>query len=137
MKHSEETKKKISEGNKGKEYSIETRLKISKVRKGRGNGSWRGGITPLVNEIRNCFEYRQWRLNIFRQDNFICQICGEKRKIEADHYPKMFSTIFHENKIKSLEEALACEEFWNINNGRTLCESCHPKPGKQKLLCLV
>ena len=33
--------------------------------------------------------------------------------------------IFEEYKIKSLEEALNCEEFWNINNGRTLCRKCH------------
>jgi len=29
--------------------------------------------------------------------------------------------------INSLEEALNCEELWNVNNGRTLCRKCHNK----------
>jgi len=29
--------------------------------------------------------------------------------------------------ILSKEEALSCDELWNINNGRTLCIGCHKK----------
>ena len=29
--------------------------------------------------------------------------------------------------ILNLEQALNCEEFWNINNGRVLCKECHKK----------
>jgi hypothetical protein len=31
---------------------------------------------------------------------------------------------------ESTEESLQCEELWNINNGQTLCESCHDKKGR-------
>ena len=92
------------------------------------NYHWKGGITPLTKRIRGCFQYRQWRSDVFTKDNFTCQFCEIKGVyLEADHYPKMFSTIFHENKITSLEQAESCEEFWNINNGRTLCKPCHLK----------
>lgn len=130
-KHSEETKNKIGEKSRGRVWSEESKDKIRIIRRGEGNGNWKGGITPLVEIIRTCFKNRQWRSDVFTKDNFTCVLCGKRGgDIEADHYPKMFSTIFHENKIKSLEEALACEEFWNINNGRTLCKSCHNKNKK-------
>jgi len=38
-----------------------------------------------------------------------------------------FGIILKENNIKTFEEALLCEELWNINNGRTLCIKCHKK----------
>ena len=100
-----------------------------------GKGNWRGGITSLSIKIRHCFKNRQWRSDCFTRDNFTCQICGVRGgNLEVDHYPKMFSVIFQENNISSLEEALNCEEFWNLNNGRTLCQRCHNKTkiGKSK-----
>ena len=32
-----------------------------------------------------------------------------------------------DNNIKTLEEAIRCPELWDINNGRTLCNTCHNK----------
>ena len=148
---SEEAKKKVSEARKGKKFSIEHRKKLSEIKKGKkpwggkglskdsiekirkskigkNNPQWKGGITPITFQIRRCFQSRQWRSDIFTRDNFTCVLCDKSKcYIEADHYPKMFSTIFQENNIKSLEDALACEEFWNLNNGRTLCRKCHDK----------
>lgn len=99
-----------------------------RVLSGENSSQWKGGITPLTMQIRQCFKYRQWRSDIFTRDFFTCVLCGKSGGwVEADHHPKMFSTIFQENSIKSLEDALNCEEFWNINNGRTLCKPCHDK----------
>jgi len=93
---------------------------------GEKNPSWKGGITPLVNQIRNHFKSRQWRCDVFERDNYTCQLCNQKGKyLEADHYPKRFSKILEEYNIRTLKEALNCEELWNINNGRTLCLKCH------------
>ena len=81
-------------------------------------------------QIRGCLEYRQWRTDIFERDNYTCQECGacsgngKKVILNADHI-KTFSTIFRENKISSFEEAISCSEFWELNNGRTLCVGCH------------
>lgn len=90
---------------------------------------WKGGIAKINNIIRSCFEYRQWRSDIFHKNNFTCQICFVRggTYLNADHYPKMFSEIIESNEIKSLEDALNCQELWDINNGRTLCKSCHKK----------
>lgn len=95
---------------------------------GEKSPNWKGGITPIILQIRHCFEYRQWRSDILTRDNYVCQFCGQRGgELVVDHFPKAFSQIFHDNNIKSLQEALVCEEFWNINNGRTLCNECHKK----------
>jgi len=83
---------------------------------------------PLYKAIRETFKYRQWRSDVFTRDDFTCVLCGvSKVYLEADHYPKRFIDIIREYRIKTLEEALNCEELWNINNGRTLCLLCHRK----------
>jgi len=87
--------------------------------------NWKGGITPLTLTIRHSFEYRQWRSDIFTRDDFTCQKCGKRGIKIVAHHIKRFSLIFEENKIKTLEQARICEEFWNINNGITLCKECH------------
>jgi len=125
---SEEWCKKIGLGVKGKKKHNKYKHypKKSKALMGSKHWNWQGGITPLVQQIRHCFKYRQWRSDIFTRDDFTCVLCGKRGGwIEADHYPKKFSDIFHENDIKTFEQALECEEFWNINNGRTLCRKCH------------
>lgn len=87
---------------------------------------WRGGASSLRKRIRDCFEYRQWRSDIFTRDDFICQECGIKGVyLEAHHCHKRFVDILKEYEIETLEEALECEELWNINNGQTLCRDCH------------
>ncbi len=112
----EKWKIKIREGRNGK------------MPKGEKCHFWKGGITPIKRQIRNSFRYRQWRSDIFTRDNFTCVLCGKRGGwIEADHYPKKFSDILKENNIKTVEQALLCEELWNINNGRTLCKDCHNK----------
>ena len=114
-------------------FSKETRKRMSDAKKGEKSHFWKGGITLLTKQIRQCFKYRQWRSDNFQRDDYTCQICGVRGVyLEVDHYPKKFSTIFHENKIISLEQALQCEEFWNINNGRTLCKPCHMKTDTYK-----
>ena len=53
-----------------------------------------------------------------------CNVRGGK--LEA-HHIKALSELINENNIKTLEEALDCQELWNINNGQTLCKECHKK----------
>jgi len=76
------------------------------------SGNWKGGITPLNIKIRASEDYRHWRLSVYFRDNFTCQNCGKKEKINA-HHVKSFSK-YPELRI-------------DINNGITLCESCHKK----------
>jgi 5-methylcytosine-specific restriction endonuclease McrA len=87
---------------------------------------WKGGITPLRKLIRHCAKYKEWRLSVMERDDYTCQSCSKRGGwLEVDHFPKLFSEIFHEYNFKSLNDALNCDELWNINNGRTLCRKCH------------
>src|SRR3990167_1806034 len=107
---SEEIKKKISETNKRKGIKPKTAgwnkgIKMKKEwteklrlnsKRGELHYRWKGGITPLVMQIRHCFKYRQWRSDVFTRDDYTCVFCGQRGGwLEVDHYPKMFSTIFH------------------------------------------
>jgi len=147
---SKETKRKISESHKDIHPSKETRRKLSKSLKGRvvseekrqsmrgennfygqhysgaKNPNWKGGIASLENLIRSNFNYRQWRDDIYVRDKFTCQICGDNRGHNLNaHHIKSFTKIIQFYEITTLEEALSCEELWNINNGITLCGKCH------------
>ena len=100
---------------------------------GENSSNWKGGITPVNMAIRGSLEYKSWSLKIMERDNFICQKCGyEKGGILNTHHIKKFSEILENNKIETLEEALACEELWDIKNGITLCKKCHIKIHQQR-----
>ena len=149
-KHSKKTRQRISDaqaglhdGDKnqfyGKKHSLETRIKLSATwkvakqngtrcgRKGIDSNWWEGGITILNKQIRTCTKYREWRGFVFKRDNWTCQMCPQYGGfLHADHI-FAFSKILRKNKIKTLEQALACHELWDTNNGRTLCVGCHKK----------
>ena len=80
---------------------------------GEKHPNWKGGISRLGQLLRNCPEYYEWRMLVFRRDNFICQNCGNRGgRIEAHH-------------IKSF--AQYPELRLELSNGVTLCKSCHSK----------
>jgi hypothetical protein len=131
INHSSETKEKIRMSNIGKKRSEETKIKLKKSRakqvmkprspeyrrkmsedrKGDKWYTWKGGITPINRAIRNSVEYKLWREAVFKRDNYICVFCKERGgELNADH-------------IKSF--AYYPELRFAINNGRTLCVSCH------------
>ncbi len=102
-KHSEETKLKMSKSMRGKPH-----LKS----RGANHPSWKGGITPINQKIRQSLEYVIWRRAVFERDNYTCIWCGDNRghNLNADH-------------IKPF--AYYPELRFAIDNGRTLCEPCH------------
>ena len=79
---------------------------------GEKNPNWRGGVTKENEKIRKSIEYKQWRISVFKRDNYTCQICYKKKGIilNADH-------------IKQF--ALYPELRFDVDNGRTLCLECH------------
>ena len=61
--------------------------------------------------FRKSIEYKLWRTKVFERDNYTCQVCNIKGgKLNADHI-KPFC-LFPELRL-------------DVNNGRTLCETCH------------
>ena len=106
-------------------------VKITRERSlGENNPKWKGGITPHVMRIRYSQEYKQWRFAVFTRDNFTCVLCNVSAsgKLHADHFPKPFSHIFEEYLPLGID-AKDHGEFWDIDNGRTLCADCHNKYG--------
>lgn len=73
--------------------------------------NWKGGITPYNRKIRQNFEYKSWRRNVYKRDKHTCQMCGQiGGDLEAHHIFK-----FHNYKFRR----------HNIWNGITLCKKCH------------
>jgi len=63
-------------------------------------------------------KYRQWRKKVYERDNYICQSCGAK----SGDGKKIYLNAHH---LKSWSEYP--ELRYNIDNGITLCYSCHQK----------
>jgi len=138
----------IREANKRRKVSPETRARLSaalignkrsagKNQKphstycGHKNHFWKGGVTIINHGLRLAVvathKYGIWRLSIFVRDSFICQDCKRKNLRLHAHHKKHFQTIIDEYNITTVEQAIACEELWDINNGITLCKRCHRK----------
>ncbi|MCK9369537.1 HNH endonuclease [Candidatus Dojkabacteria bacterium] len=113
--HSEEHRKNNSKARTGKKlapFSEEHRRKIGEAQRGEKGNNWKGGITPINQNIRNSFEYKLWRRAVFERDKYTCVWCGDDSggNLEADH-------------IKPF--AYFPELRFAIDNGRTLCKRCH------------
>lgn len=124
-KHTEETKRKISETLKrkrirpsvifdgtGKKRTKETVQKIANALRGEKSHLWKGGVTSKHEIIRHSLEYKLWRTAVFERDKYTCIWCGDNKggNLEADH-------------IKSFSQYP--ELRFAIDNGRTLCKECH------------
>jgi len=73
--------------------------------------NWKGGITSEEKLIRDSNEYKEWRINVFKRDNYACLNCGDKGgKLQAHHLENFSSNL---------------DLRFDINNGVTLCFKCH------------
>ena len=148
----EESKKKLKNSlkgrtspNKGKKLSKSHKIKLSLSHKGKPNyknrgeksNLWMGGISPLHKKIRMSLEYSNWRRAVFERDNYTCQRCKKKGGyLEVHHHKIPFRKIIKNNKIKTIDGAINCPEFWDIDKGITLCVECHIKEDKFRNGCI-
>lgn len=142
---SEKIKEKISIANQGKnnpfygkhhtERVKQIVIESNKRRRGSLSSNWKGGITSLRNIIRNSYKAKQWRNEVFTRDDFTCQECGKRGGyLEAHHDTVTFADIIELNDIRTFEQAMDCEELWDINNGITLCKKCHKDTKKSEVI---
>jgi len=61
---------------------------------------------------------------VFERDNYACRDCGIKRDLEV-HHVKDFKAIKSQYSIQTIEDAVKCDELWDVNNGITLCRKDH------------
>lgn len=149
----EETKRKISLAHKGKStgpFSPERRAEMSAARKGIAPSNLDAlhklqvgrprpdtvirnlvtskGITAISKRVRGYAKYAQWRTSIFQKDDYTCQQCGKRGgRLQADHYPETFSSLLRRHNITNYDDAMKCDELWEIGENRTLCVACHLK----------
>ncbi len=119
----EQTKEKISKKNKGKRFSISSEFKKGhkSLRKGKKfleicgskHWNWKGGVTSITDVIRNSVEYNTWRKEVYKRDYWTCKICDVKQRFPVAHHIKSFKHF--------------PEDRFDIDNGVTLCRSCHIK----------
>lgn len=94
----------------------EVRINRGLARKGKKHWRWKGGLENENKIIRKSLDYKLWREEVFKRDNYTCQKCnkvssaGSKLSLNP-HHIKGFSQY--------------PEERFNINNGSTLCVDCH------------
>ena len=110
---SKETKKKLSEAHKGKKASKETRKKRSESLSGDKCYLWKGGINSINDTIRKSVEYKLWREDVYKRDDFTCQKCSEYGGVLNAHHIQNFADYV---KLRFI-----------VKNGITLCKKCHKK----------
>jgi hypothetical protein len=135
-------KKNTSEYNRNNKHFCSKdccRLWVSLNKRGENSHSWKNGNTSLNLCIRGSVNSRDWKLKVFNRDGYTCKECGNKSVrgnavyLEA-HHIKEFAQIIVDNNIKSFDDALICDEMWDINNGVTLCRACHNQTKKGNVI---
>jgi hypothetical protein len=70
-------------------------------------------------DYRHNIQYKNWRLSVFKRDNYTCKMCGRCGGDLEAHHIKTF--------IKYIGLRFA------IDNGLTLCKKCHKQIHKKKV----
>jgi 5-methylcytosine-specific restriction endonuclease McrA len=109
-----EARRAITERQRGKTTSLKQKEAVRKtglMHKKEKNPNWKGGTSPMRKLLEGSNEYKRWREQIFKRDNWTCQNCGNRGGKLHAHHMKSFAE-FPELRL-------------DLNNGLTVCEKCH------------
>ena len=100
----------------GEKISITSKGKSMKhsgsFQPGEKHWNWKGGRSRDKHSLKDK-QYKEWRLNVFKRDNFSCLGCGQVGGDLEAHHIKSWANYPNLRYI--------------INNGVTLCKVCHKK----------
>ena len=85
---------------------------------------WKWWITKLQIAIRTLWKNRNWIKQIKQRDWNECRMCKSKEKIEVHHIIPMRELI-EKYDIKNHRDTIEIDDFWDLDNGITLCSKCH------------
>lgn len=124
----------------GRKHTIQERLKMkNRQPKNKTHYNWQGGVSALLKQIKSLSENKEWRNKVFARDYHTCQECRQVGGILNAHHIKPFFELFYTflatySQFSPIDDidtlirlAITYEPFWEVNNGRTLCKSCHEK----------
>lgn len=100
-----------------KNVDREYQKQVASQMRGEKHPMWKGGTSRAYKNGYYSAQYKNWRISVFKRDNFTCCDCGSVGYITAHH-------------IKSF--AHYPELRFDIDNGRTLCEKCHSETDNYK-----
>lgn len=104
----------------GKKFSEEARKRLSEAKKGKYTGAdhwnWKPNKENSYQSERTSYKAKQWSKDVRERDNHTCVKCENKERLHAHH-------------VKSFKEYP--ELRYDLNNGITLCVSCHQKEHKR------
>jgi hypothetical protein len=96
--------------NKGLTKETSKRVRVmAEGRTGDKNWMWRGGYSNEKDKRKG--DWRKWREEVFKRDNYTCQMCGVVGGRLEPHHVKSWA------KWPSLR--------FKVSNGMTLCHKCH------------
>jgi len=80
------------------------------------HGSWKDGksSSTFSSWVKNQKEYKQWREDVLKRDNYTCVISGTTTDLEAHH-------------ILPKSEQFNPEKAFDIDNGITVCNDVHKR----------
>ena len=83
----------------------------------------------LSRKIKQCKKYKEWRSLVLKRDKLSCEECGVPLDTSAGSslkiYLKSFIELIKANNLQTVEDAIKCEELWDLNNGVVLCGYCY------------
>ena len=124
-RHTDEAKGRISAAGTGRKHDKETLEILREANKGDKNPSWKGGVTLVYDLIRVSDKFKQWRKSVYERDHYTCQVLGVVGGTLAAHHIVTFSSLMKKHHIETFEEAMSCDELWDISNGITLSYEEH------------
>ena len=117
----------------GKKPTLESRIRHSLRMRGDKNPAWKGGRNSLNKTLRRSFKFSDWREEVFKRDDYRCQWCQQRGGPLHPHHEIHFANLLETYKINTVEQAYACKELWDVDNGITYCKKCHQSIHNLKL----